>query len=136
MKCVACEILKSIFPDNQEVQSLDSSVKLGEHADCFMYMNLMGESCGLNCHKIMEHIDESGPLDDYDVTEDKLPESVMATLRIILQLLKSCGASGLDKTLMRLIYQEERLKRIPEMMSRICEISVYSSKTENFYYKK
>ena len=78
----------------------------------------------------MEHIDEHGPLDGCGVTDDKLPESVMATLRINLQLLKNCGASGLDKALMQVIYQKERLKRIPEMMSPIWEVSVYSTKTE------
>ena len=78
----------------------------------------------------------TGPLDYYDLSEDQLPETNIATLRIILQLLKACGAAGLDRRMMRKIYKEEKLKHKPKMLSRICEIAVYNKHIEKFYYKK
>ena len=80
-------------------------------------MKLMGESCDSNCHQIMEYIDKHGPLEDYDLSEDNLAETDMSTLRILLQVLKNQGASGLELHMMKKIYKEEKLKYKPKIIS-------------------
>ena len=69
-------------------------------------------------------------------TVNNLPEPEMATLRMLLQLLKLCAVSGLSHRFIRQIYKEEQLKHKAAMISRICEISLYSDRNKKFYYKK
>ena len=109
---------------------------VGKHADCFEYMELMEEACDMNCHAIMRHVDEVGPLEDYDTSKDLLLEAQMATLYRICQILKACGGSGLERENMRKIFKQEKLKNSTKMMSRICQVSLYSVETEKFYFKK
>ena len=44
----------------------------------------------------MKYIDQKGPLEDYDLSKDDLPNDIVATFQIILGVLKSVGASGLE----------------------------------------
>ena len=84
----------------------------------------------------MKYIDKNRPLEDYDLSKDYLPNDIdiRATLQIILRVLKSVGASGLEVTHMKNFKSEEMLKL--KHANRLWQISAYSEKTQKFYYSK
>ena len=67
------------FPEN----SFPQKVKIGEGDICWHYMEAMGEACDSNAHKVMKYMDKNGPLDDYDLSKDDLPNEILATLQMI-----------------------------------------------------
>ena len=82
----------------------------------------------------MKYMDKNGPLEDYDLSKDDLPNDILATLQIILGILKSVGASSLEVTHMKNFKSEEMLKL--KDANRLWQISAYSEKTQKFYYSK
>ena len=92
------------------------------------------EECDSNAHKVMKYMDEHGPLEDYDLSKDVLPNDVLATLQMILAVLKKAGATGLSIESMKKFKTEEKLKL--KHLNRLWQISAFSEKTQKFYYRK
>ena len=77
---------------------------------CWTFMEEMCEGCDSNAHKVMKYMDEHGPLEDYDLSKDVLPNDVLATLQMVLAVLKKAGATGLSIESMKKFKTEEKLK--------------------------
>ena len=135
MDCKACLLLKELKPGYFEREGNEyKKIKVGEGDICWHFMEEMGEECESNAHKVMKYMDENGPLEDYDLSKDDLPNEMLATLQIILEVLKSVGASGLKVDHMKKFKTEEKLKM--KHLNRRWQISAFSEKTQKFYYRK